>query len=309
MASLANTQASKIIKNIAYDLGFDFCGISKAEFLETEAPILEKWLADGYHGEMAYMANHFDKRLDPTKLVPGVKSVISLIYNYYPEHVLNPDDTYKISKYTYGKDYHKVIRKKLKMFLARIQDQIGNVQGRGFVDSAPVLEKALAVKSGLGWMAKNTQVINQKMGSFFFLAELMIDLELTSDEPVKDHCGTCTRCIDACPTNALKSYSLDASKCISYLTIELKNQIPNSFRDQLQGWIFGCDICQDVCPWNRHAKPHHEPAFNLNPNIQDMTDSGWEEITEEIFEGLFTGSAIKRTGFRGLLRNIKFNKK
>lgn len=308
MASVTNEKASKIIKNIAYDLGFEFCGISKAEFLEEEAPKLEDWLANGYHGEMSYMANHFDKRLDPTLLVPGAKSVVSLIYNYYPDQKLNPDNTYKISKYAYGKDYHKVIRKKLKLFLSLIQDQFGKVHGRGFVDSAPVLEKALAVKSGLGWKSKNTQVINQKMGSFFFLAELMIDLELAPDVPVKDHCGTCTRCIDTCPTNALQPYILDASKCVSYLTIELKGHIPDLFRDQTKGWIFGCDICQDVCPWNRHSKTHHETAFNLKPIIQNMTNSGWEEITEEIFEKLFEGSAIKRTGFQGLIRNIRFNK-
>ncbi|MFC2125445.1 tRNA epoxyqueuosine(34) reductase QueG [Bacteroidota bacterium] len=308
MTSRANEQASRIVKNIARGLGFDFCGISRAEFLENQAPKLEHWLSQGYSGKMTYMGNHFDKRLDPTLLVPGAKSVVSLMYNYYPDEKMNLNSDYKISQYAYGKDYHNVIRKKLKSFITRIKEQIGETVGRGFVDSAPVMERAWAMKSGLGWTAKNTQVINRKMGSFFFLAELIIDLELVPDDPVKDHCGTCTRCIDACPTNALQSYMLDASKCISYLTIELKNQIPDQFEGKMNGWIFGCDICQDVCPWNRHAKSHKEMAFNLNPDIKNMTNSDWEEITEEIFETLFKGSAVKRTGFKGLKRNIKFTK-
>lgn len=306
MNPISRKEASGTVKKTAYDLGFSFCGISNAVFLDKEAPRLETWLKHNYHGKMHYMANNFDKRLNPVLLFPGAKSVISLGYNYYPSKSLQKDGNFKLSKYAYGKDYHKVIHKKLKEFLRRLKDQFGDISGRGFVDSAPVLEKAWAVRSGLGWYAKNTQVINKNLGSFFFLAELIIDLELQTDGPVKDYCGTCTRCIDACPTQALQPYLLDATKCISYLTIELKDRIPSDFKGKMNGWIFGCDICQDVCPWNRHSKPHNENLFDPNPGLKEMDRSKWEEINEEIFDRIFEGSAVKRTGFEGLKRNIRF---
>ncbi|MDX5348594.1 MAG: tRNA epoxyqueuosine(34) reductase QueG [Hymenobacteraceae bacterium] len=283
-----------------------YCGVSKAEFLEEEAPRLEAWLNQNRHGQMHYMANHFDKRLDPTLLVEGAKSVVSLTLNYFPEEQ-QPEDTYKISKYAYGTDYHFVIKDKLKTLLAYINETIGEVGGRCFVDSAPVLDKAWAKKSGLGWIGKNSNLISPKAGSFFFIAELIIDLELEYDGPIKDYCGTCTRCIDACPTDAIyEPYKVDGSKCISYFTIELKDQIPQEVEGKFGNWIFGCDICQDVCPWNRFSKPHQEPAFTPHPQLPQLNQKDWEEITQDVFQTIFRKSAVKRTGYDGLRRNIKF---
>ena len=298
---------SQLIKTEAKKLGFLSCGISKAEFLEDEAPRLERWLKDGKHGKMAYMENHFDKRLDPRLLVPDAKSIISLLFNYYtPLNQL--DGAPKISKYAYGKDYHHVIKDKLKQLFQIINNKIGEVSGRVFVDSAPVMEKSWAVRSGLGWQGKNTNLISKKAGSFFFIAELIVDLELEYDTPVTDHCGSCTACIDACPTEALTPYNIDASKCISYLTIELKDQIPTAFKNKMDDWAFGCDICQDVCPWNRFSKQHNEPLFSPNSEVINYTQKNWEEITQETFNIIFKNSAIKRTGFKGFKRNISFLK-
>ncbi|MDX1461945.1 MAG: tRNA epoxyqueuosine(34) reductase QueG [Marinirhabdus sp.] len=297
------------IKNEAKRLGFLSCGISKAGFLETEAPRLEQWLNNNMHGEMGYMENHFDKRLDPTKLVPDAKSVVSLLLNYFPAETQN-EDAYKISKYAYGTDYHFVIKDKLKQLLFFIEDEIGDVQGRAFVDSAPVLDKAWAAKSGLGWIGKHSNLLTKQTGSFYFIAELIIDLKLDYDTPVTDHCGSCTACIDACPTQAIvEPYVVDGSKCISYATIELKNEIPTSFQNHMEDWMFGCDICQDVCPWNRFSQPHNEPLFNAHPKILSQTKSDWEEITKEVFNEIFKKSAVKRTKFEGLKRNIEFLQK
>ena len=299
---------SQLIKTEAKKLGFLSCGISKAEFLEDEATRLERWLKDGKHGKMAYMENHFDKRLDPRLLVPDAKSIISLLFNYYtPLDQL--DGAPKISKYAYGKDYHHVLKDKLKQLFQIINNKIGEVSGRVFVDSAPVMEKSWAVRSGLGWQGKNTNLISKKAGSFFFIAELIVDLELEYDTPVTDHCGTCTACIDACPTEALTPYNIDASKCISYLTIELKDQIPTAFKNKMDNWAFGCDVCQDVCPWNRFSKEHNEPLFSPNSEVINYTQKNWEEITQETFNIIFKNSAIKRTGFKGFKRNISFLKK
>lgn len=302
---------AQVIKTQAKNLGFDFCGIAKAEFLEEEAPRLEAWLNQNYHGEMAYMANHFDKRLDPTKLVAGAKTVVSLIYNYFPESTLpnNPTDL-KIAKYAYGQDYHLVIKEKLKTLLQNLQKEIGEIGGRAFVDSAPVMERQWAQKAGLGWTGKNSLLLNRQMGSFFFLAELIIDLEVAPDSAMtKDYCGTCTKCIDACPTDAIvDSGVVDGSRCISYFTIELKEQIPQTMRGKFENWIFGCDICQDVCPWNRFSKPHQEAEFLPNQDLKNMTRRDWEEITKETFDRVFQKSAVKRTKLEGLARNIAFIK-
>ena len=295
------------IKAIAGELGFDFCGISRAEFLEEEAPRLESWLNQHMHGKMAYMANHFDKRLDPGKLVDGAKSVISLIYNYYPQEDFNGSSGYKIAKYAFGKDYHYVIKNKLKVFFQRIQADIGEVNGRVFVDSAPVLERVWAKRSGLGWIGKNSLLLNRHMGSFFFLAEIILDLELASDGPAKDYCGTCTRCMDACPTDAIPApYVVDGSRCISYFTIELKDEIPAEFKNTYDDWIFGCDICQDVCPWNRFSTPHREEQFVPGKELKAMRQDDWLEITRDVFNQLFKGSAVKRARYEGLKRNISF---
>ncbi len=284
------------------------CGIAKAGFLEQEAPRLEKWLKEGRHGQMKYMENHFDKRLDPTLLVDGAKSVISLLLNYYPEET-QVDNTYKISKYAYGQDYHFVIKSKLKELLHSIQEHIGEVGGRAFVDSAPVLDKAWAAKSGLGWIGKNSNLLSKQVGSFFFIAELIVDIELEYDTPVTDHCGSCTACLDACPTQAIiEPYVVDGSKCISYFTIELKDNLPNELKGSFDNWAFGCDVCQDVCPWNRFSKPHREPLFNPHPDLLSMTKKDWEEITEDTFRKVFKNSAVKRTKFEGLKRNINFLK-
>ena len=294
---------------MATALGFSFCGISKAEFLEEEAPRFEAWLKRNYQGSMSYLENHFDKRLDPTLLVPGAKSVISLVYNYYPDKDLNHNksDNLKIAKYAYGEDYHFIIKDKLKILLSKIREEVGQVSGRVFVDSAPVHERAWAKKSGLGWIGKNSLLLNKSMGSFFFLAELIIDLELEYDGPVKDYCGTCTACMDACPTDAIpEPYVVDSSKCISYFTIELKEAIPDTVKGKFENWIFGCDICQDVCPWNRFSQPHKEKRFEAHPELEQMKPHDWKEITNDVFEKLFKNSAVKRTKLEGLKRNISF---
>lgn len=300
---------TQLIKSEAARLGFDYCGISKADFLEEEAPRLENWLNKNMHGQMSYMQNYFDKRLDPRLLVPDAKSVISLLLNYYPTEQQKDESAPKISKYAYGTDYHFVIKDKLNALLEHIKQEIGEVGGRVFVDSAPVLDKAWAKNSGLGWIGKNTTLINKNNGSFYFIAELIIDLELNYDGPVKDYCGTCTRCIDACPTDAIVApYILDGSKCISYFTIELKENIPLAAKGKLDNWVFGCDICQDVCPWNKFAKKHTEPSFEPKEGLMDMSQQDWLELTEETFKKVFKDSAVKRTKYRGLKRNIEFLK-
>ncbi|WP_394747330.1 tRNA epoxyqueuosine(34) reductase QueG [Spongiimicrobium salis] len=296
------------IKAEAKRLGFLSCGVSKAGFLEDEAPRLEKWLNQNMHGEMHYMENHFDKRLDPTLLVDGAKSVISLLLNYYPKEA-QAAESYKLSKYAYGKDYHHVIKAKLRQLQHFISEHIGEVNGRAFVDSAPVLDKAWAAKSGLGWIGKHSNLLTQQTGSFYFIAELIVDLELAYDTPTTDHCGTCTACIDACPTEAIVApYVVDGSKCISYFTIELKNEIPIAVKGQMDDWMFGCDVCQDVCPWNRFSKAHNEPLFDPHPELLTMKKKDWEELTEDVFKKVFQKSAVKRTKFSGLQRNIKFLK-
>lgn len=280
--------------------------------MQPEAQRLEQWLNKNYNGKMAYMANHFDKRIDPTKLVPGAKSVVSLLYNYYSKKKQEDPGTPKISTYAYGKDYHFVIKEKLKHFMVEIEENIGEVNGRVFVDSAPVLDKHWAKRAGLGWLGKHSNLINKKMGSFFFIAELIIDLELEPDGPIKDYCGTCTRCIDACPTDAIvQPYVVDGSRCISYLTIELKEELPTEFSGKMDNWMFGCDVCQDVCPWNRFAKPNNEPQFEPNEQLLKMKKNEWQELTKEVFNQVFKKSAVKRTKFSGLKRNIDFlnNKK
>lgn len=299
---------TQLIKAESKRLGFLSCGISKAGFLEEEAPRLENWLNKNHHGQMAYMQNHFDKRLNPTLLVEDSKSVISLLLNYYPSEFQNPD-SYKISKYAYGQDYHFVIKEKLKELLNTIQTEIGEVTGRVFVDSAPVLDKAWAAKSGLGWIGKNSNLITQKVGSFYFIAEIIIDLDLEFDNAVTDHCGTCTACIDSCPTEAIVSpYVVDGSKCISYFTIELKENIPTEMKGKFDDWAFGCDVCQDVCPWNRFSKSHSEPLLNPNNELLSYSKKDWEEITNEVFLKTFKNSAVKRTKLDGIKRNIAFLK-
>lgn len=295
-----------LIKTEAKRLGFLSCGISRAEFLETEAPRLEKWLNQNQHGKMQYMENHFDKRLDPRLLVDGAKSVVSLLLNYYPEQTQRAD-TFKISKYAYGNDYHFLIKDKLRELLHFINQEIGEVSGRVFVDSAPVMDKAWAAKSGLGWVGKNSNLITQKVGSFYFIAELILDLELEYDHATTDHCGSCTACIDACPTQAIEQpYVVNGSKCISYFTIELKENIPTEMRGKFDDWAFGCDICQDVCPWNRFSKPHAEPLFNPKNDMLGFSKTDWHDMTQEVFQKTFKNSAVKRTKFEGLQRNLRF---
>ncbi|MBS1543048.1 MAG: tRNA epoxyqueuosine(34) reductase QueG [Bacteroidetes bacterium] len=298
-------QASVLTKEIAHDLGFQFCGISQARFLEEEAPRLEEWLRRNYQGNMKYLEENFDKRLDPRKLVPGARTVVSLLYNYYPRQDWN--SPLKFARYAYGEDYHTVIKDKLRDFMTRLEEKLGAIQGRVFVDSAPVHERAWAQRSGLGWIGKNSLLLHRQMGSYFFIAELIIDIEMAPDGPVNDYCGTCTACMDACPTDAIpEPYVVDGSKCISYLTIELKEEIPSSFKGQLQNWIFGCDICQEVCPWNRFANPHREPRFDADDALLEMKKEDWLELTEETFGRLFGKSPVKRTKYSGLRRNIVF---
>lgn len=300
-------QHTLFIKQKAAELGFSFCGIAMATFLEKEAIALEKWLNNNMNGQMDYMANHFDKRVDPRKLVDGAKSVISLMYNYYTPLKQTHPDAPKLSKYAHGEDYHLVIKDKLKLLLDAIIEHIGPINGRAFVDSAPVLERAWAMRSGIGWMGKNTNIIHKKSGSFFFLSELIIDLPLTYDRPTTDHCGTCTACIDACPTEAIvEPYKVDGSKCISYFTIELKDSIPASMKGKFENWMFGCDICMDVCPWNRFSKPHQEQRFQMNSIIKDYSLNDWKEITEEVFVKYFKDSPLKRSKYNGIKRNIDF---
>lgn len=296
------------IKQQAEQLGFDFCGIAKAVKLEEDAKRLENWLNKSFNGSMQYMENHFDLRIDPSKLVPGAKSVITLLLNYFPSSQQNTDAP-KISKYAFGNDYHEVIRNKLKLLLQYIKENIGEVNGRGFVDSAPVLERAWAQKSGLGWIGKNGNLINKQAGSFFFIATLIVDLELEYDDPVaKDYCGSCTRCVNECPTEAiLPDKVIDGSKCISYFTIELKDTlIPETMKGKFDNWMFGCDVCQDVCPWNRFSKSNNEINFSPLPEILNFTKNDWEELTEEKFKIIFKNSPIKRTKFTGIKRNLKF---
>jgi len=303
---IANKRTS-IVKSIAKDLGFDFCGISKADQLSEEAFQLENWLNKGMHGQMSYMENHFDKRIDPRQLVPGAKSVISLLFNYYTDTIQDDPESPKLSMYAMGEDYHFVIKRKLFLFLDQIRLQIGDVEGRVFVDSAPIMDKAWAKRSGLGWIGKNSNLINKQQGSFFFIAELILDLNLEADGPIKDYCGSCTRCIDACPTEAIvEPHVVNGSKCISYFTIELKEQIPSSWKGKFDDWMFGCDVCQTVCPWNRFSKQHTETAFNPDAEMIGMKKADWQELTEETFNRVFGKSAVKRTGFLGLKRNIEF---
>ncbi|QOR74365.1 tRNA epoxyqueuosine(34) reductase QueG [Cruoricaptor ignavus] len=297
---------SQIIKSAARRFGFQSCGISRAEFLEDEAPRLERWLREGMHGEMRYMENYFDKRLDPRLLVEGARSVISLSYNYFPEEILPEEGNYKIAKYAYGEDYHEVIKAILREMCEHLLEEIGDFHFRIFTDSAPVLERAWAKRGGIGWVGKNSNLITKKHGSFYFLAEIICDLELEQDPPTTDHCGNCRRCIDACPTGAIVSEKVvDGSKCISYATIELKDQIPFFFQDKMEDWMFGCDICQDVCPWNRFSQPHSQPKFYPNEKLTTMRKEDWKELTEEVYAEIFRKSPVKRAKFSGLMKNIK----
>ena len=307
---MQSSEYKSFLQKEAYDLGFSYIGFSKAEELTEEARKLETWLSRGYHGKMQYMENYFDLRTDPRKLVPGAKTVVTMMYNYFPEEE-QVGDAPKIARYAYGKDYHHILKRKLKTLLFSIQDNIGDIDGRCFVDSAPIMEREWAKRSGIGWTGKNTLIIHPKAGSYFFLACLVIDLEIEPDPPIKDYCGTCTKCIDACPTDAIaeEGFLLDASKCISYLTIELKDAIPKDFSGKMDNWMFGCDICQEVCPWNRFSKKHNEPAFEPHPDLLSMKKRDWEELTVETFREVFRKSAVKRTKFEGLMRNIEFLKK
>ena len=302
-------QHTRLVKELAIHSGFEQCGIAKAVPLDEDARRLEKWLSNGMHGGMKYMENHFDLRIDPSKLVPGAKSVITVLKNYYPETTLNHEN--KISKYAYGKDYHEVIKAQLRQMITGLQQKIGMFNGRGFVDSAPVLERSWAQRSGLGWIGKNGNLITKQGGSFFFIATLITDLELNYDDPfAKDYCGSCTRCMDACPTEAiLPDKTIIGSKCISYFTIELKDEIiPEEQKGKFQNWMFGCDICQDVCPWNRFSKPHHEESFQPIPEVLNLSTSEWEELSEEAFKKIFRHSPLSRSKFKGIQRNIKFLK-
>ncbi len=296
------------VKQTAAKLGFDFCGIAKAVVLEEDARRLETWLHQKHHGSMQYMEKHFDLRIDPAKLVPGAKSVITVLKNYYPSQEQS-EDTPRISKYAWGKDYHEVIRTQLKQFLDELRKDYGDIQGRGFVDSAPVLERSWATRSGAGWIGKNGNLITKNSGSFFFIATLIVDIELPYDDPfAKDYCGTCRKCIDACPTDAiLDNKTINGSKCISYFTIELKDAlIPSEMKGKFENWMFGCDTCQDVCPWNRFSKPHEETNFDPIPAILNLSTKEWEALTEERFKQLFQHSPLKRSKFSGIRRNLNF---
>jgi len=302
------TEKSDIVKSIATQLGFEHCGIAKAVYLDEDARRLEKWLHHGFHGKMQYMENHFDLRINPTLLVPGAKSVITLLKNYFPNETPSNTEN-KIAKYAYGKDYHEVIRQNLRAFHFLLQEQLGNINGRGFVDSAPVLERSWAQRSGLGWIGKNGNLIHKKAGSFFFIASLIVDVEFEYDMPLaKDYCGTCTQCIDQCPTEAiLPNKVIDASKCISYFTIELKDAlIPDQMKNKFNNWMFGCDVCQDVCPWNRFSTPTQEPAFQPLQEILQFTPKDWEEMTNIEFDQIFKDSPIKRSKYEGIKRNLQF---
>ncbi|MBM71306.1 MAG: tRNA epoxyqueuosine(34) reductase QueG [Crocinitomicaceae bacterium] len=301
------SERTKWLKHQALELGFVSVGVSKAEELSDEAPRLERWLTGGMNGEMKYMEGYFDKRLDPRKLVPGTKSVVSLLFNYHNPNSNTREGEYKISQYALGTDYHFVLKRKLKELLRMMKEEWGDVDGRVFVDSAPVLERAWAAKSGLGWIGKNSLLLSKKLGSYFFTAEMMLDVEFEYDVPVVDHCGSCTSCIDACPTGAIiKPYVVDGSKCISYFTIELKGEIPEPMAGKFDEWIFGCDVCQEACPWNRHSTPTKEPEFEPPNGLLEMTKSDWVDLTEEVFRDYFKSSPIMRAGFEGLKRNIKF---
>ena len=301
-------KSAAMIREEARRLGFDWVGFARVRKLEEEEDRLQEWLNRGLNGKMAYMANHFEMRLDPGKLVPGAKTVVVLMHNYFPKEKQKDPEAPRLARYAFGEDYHFVLNKKLKSLLRFINDEIGEVHGRCFTDSAPVMERQWAALAGLGWTGRNTLLIHPRAGSYYFLAELIIDLELPADEPIRDHCGTCRRCIDACPTEAIaeSGYLLDASKCISYLTIELREAIPEEFRGKMQNWMFGCDVCQEVCPWNRFSRPHDEPAFFPKEELLEMKKSDWLELTEEVFKGLFRRSAVKRTGYSGLKRNLDF---
>lgn len=301
-------QRAQLMKEIAREEGFDFCGISKAAFLEDEASRLDTWLKRNYQGTMSYLTNHIDKRLDPRLLVPGARSVVSLVYNYYPGETLRAgEDDFKVARYAYGEDYHHVIKDKLFIVFQRLKEHIGDINGRVFVDSAPVMERVWAARSGLGWVGKNSLLLNRSMGSYFFLAELIIDLEMEADGSTKDYCGSCTACQDACPTDAIvEPYVVDGSRCISYYTIELKDQIPNEAKGKMNNWIFGCDICQEVCPWNRFSKPSQEPRFRASDDVAALDHEGWLEMTEETFDRVFGASALQRARYSGIKRNIEF---
>jgi epoxyqueuosine reductase len=305
-----NRELTLHIKHLARQIGFDSCGIAKAESLDDEARFLEAWLNQNLHGKMAYLENHFEKRVDPRKLVEGAKSVISLSYNYFNNTKQTDANAPQIAMYALGKDYHDVVREKLETLFNAIKEKAGDVSGRCFVDSAPVLERAWAQRSGIGWVGKNTNILTKRRGSYFFLAEIIVDIELEYDSPVKDYCGNCTKCIDACPTDAIyEPYKLDASKCISYFTIELKDEmLPGDYRGKFENWMFGCDICQQVCPINSQAERHKEPQFEPAPELLNMTAKDWKELKEETFKSLFKHSAVKRTKFKGLKRNIDFLK-
>ncbi|HLO79712.1 MAG TPA: tRNA epoxyqueuosine(34) reductase QueG [Chitinophagaceae bacterium] len=307
---MSRSQNTALVKSLAHQLGFSYCGIAKAVSLDDDARRLENWLNKGMHGSMKYMENHFDLRIDPTRLVPGARSVITLLFNYYPEE--GPQNSsFKVSRYAYGNDYHEVIRPKLRQLLAELEARAGKIEGRGFVDSAPVLERSWALRSGLGWIGKNGNIINKNSGSYFFIATLITDLELEYDDPfAKDFCGSCTRCIDACPTDAIKpGKQVDGSSCISYFTIELKDSlIPASMEGKFENWMFGCDICQEVCAWNRFSIPHGHEELKPNPAILNFTDKDWEALTEDSFKNIFRHSPIKRTGYKGLMRNLQFIK-
>lgn len=305
---LLRVARSEKVKQLALNLGLSHCAISESAFLEEEAARLEKWLKDGKHGQMKWMENHFDKRLDPGKLFPGTKSVISVLYNYFPGREMEShEDRPKISRYAFGEDYHFVLKDKLRALIELIREEFGDVSGRVFVDSAPVMDKAWAQRAGLGWIGKHSNLLNREMGSFFFIGEILIDLDLAPDTPGKDYCGTCTKCIEACPTGAISEpYVVDGSRCISYFTIELKEAIPEEFRDSMQNWMFGCDICQEVCPWNKFSRPTEEPRFAPASSFLDWTFRDWQSLSEEVFYSVFGKSPLTRPGFTGILRNINF---
>ncbi|MBI1222464.1 MAG: tRNA epoxyqueuosine(34) reductase QueG [Bacteroidetes bacterium] len=305
MNTLQLQKRSQWLKNISRELGFSFCGVSEARFLEEEAGRLEQWLSANHHGQMAYMANHFEKRLDPRLLVPGAKTVVSLLFNYHNPVVAEDPTAPKVASYALGRDYHKVVKKRLLQLMQKLEAEYGQLQGRAFVDSAPVMEKQWAAQSGLGWTGKNTLLINKQQGSYFFLAELIIDLEMEADAPIRDYCGTCTACIDACPTEAITPYHLAAEKCISYLTIELKEAIPQEFQGKMDGWAFGCDICQQVCPWNRFAQKNNEADFQPKAFL-NWTKEKWQEMDESAFNKVFEATPLKRAGFEKMKQNIRY---